>query len=402
MVCVVEGLCQSKMSKWNFANQYNPDFEYRYAYALWEENDSLSIVLKIMLRSGTTKRGKGSFSKEKVRFIMWLTNSYESKSTLNRWEFESKKKEVEPNSFSFNLKIKKPIESSSYLFVMPADKEDVSDINVLDIPISKFNKPQYSKVKISLNTTYESLVNNFISDQDTLILETDSDSTYIRCEYYRYLFQPALPPMSMRDNSESEIRIFPDTTIYFKSPSKFITSKRGAYVFTNKEGGPGKRILFNTSKTYPALRKVKDLVDPILYIASDEERRQIKSSTKPKIKLDEFWLDLTKDKQKSKLLLKAYYQRVLQANSLFADYKDGWKTDRGMIYIIFGPPTEVYKSDYRQLWKYKKTNKSAAVTFIFEEKLGPFGTIYYDLVNSEEYTNVWFNKVDSWRKGIIE
>ena len=37
-----------------------------------------------------------------------------------------------------------------------------------------------------------------------------------------------------------------------------------------------------------------------------------------------------------------YYRRVRFANEEFTQYKDGWKTDRGMIYILFGPPNQVF------------------------------------------------------------
>ena len=34
--------------------------------------------------------------------------------------------------------------------------------------------------------------------------------------------------------------------------------------------------------------------------------------------------------------------------SLFTSYKQGWKTDKGMIYIIFGAPDEVLKDGERE------------------------------------------------------
>lgn len=45
-----------------------------------------------------------------------------------------------------------------------------------------------------------------------------------------------------------------------------------------------------------------------------------------------------------------YYNRIAQANRLFRSYTEGWLTDRGMVYVIFGPPVrrEQFQSDGRQ------------------------------------------------------
>ena len=35
-------------------------------------------------------------------------------------------------------------------------------------------------------------------------------------------------------------------------------------------------------------------------------------------------------------LMEEYYRRVSYSNENFDGWKDGWETDRGMIYILFG------------------------------------------------------------------
>lgn len=41
-----------------------------------------------------------------------------------------------------------------------------------------------------------------------------------------------------------------------------------------------------------------------------------------------------------------YFRRVRYANANFSLFQEGWKTDRGMIYILFGPPTEIIRQEY--------------------------------------------------------
>jgi GWxTD domain-containing protein len=61
-----------------------------------------------------------------------------------------------------------------------------------------------------------------------------------------------------------------------------------------------------------------------------------------------FWQSHIGDPRKARKVATLYYQRVRAVNELFSNYKEGWKTPRGMTYILFGPPSSVwhYKPPY--------------------------------------------------------
>ncbi|MBI87114.1 MAG: hypothetical protein CMG63_03430 [Candidatus Marinimicrobia bacterium] len=72
-------------------------------------------------------------------------------------------------------------------------------------------------------------------------------------------------------------------------------------------------------------------------------------------------------------LMEEYYRRVSYSNENFDGWKDGWETDRGMIYILFGPPDKVDRtnpsmanSTLYQVWSYYKINKQ----FVFKDQNG--------------------------------
>ena len=58
-----------------------------------------------------------------------------------------------------------------------------------------------------------------------------------------------------------------------------------------------------------------------------------------------------------------YFKRVEFANSNFKGYKEGWDSQMGMIYILFGRPDDVEEYNdpigryYQQRWHYYKVNK---------------------------------------------
>ena len=74
-----------------------------------------------------------------------------------------------------------------------------------------------------------------------------------------------------------------------------------------------------------------------------------------------------------------YYSRVQMANERFAGFRDGWKTDMGMIYIIFGPPNDVerhpFDSGFKpyEIWYYHTINRE--FTFMDEAGFGEYRLI---------------------------
>jgi GWxTD domain-containing protein len=88
----------------------------------------------------------------------------------------------------------------------------------------------------------------------------------------------------------------------------------------------------------------KWLNEEVLYIISDEERKafgRLNTDEERENFIEQFWLrrDPTPDTPENEYE-EEHYRRIAYANETFASGIPGWKTDRGMIYIKFGPPDE--------------------------------------------------------------
>ena len=88
----------------------------------------------------------------------------------------------------------------------------------------------------------------------------------------------------------------------------------------------------------------KWLDEEVRWIISDEERAAFKRYTTDDEKqafIEQFWLrrDPTPDTEENEFK-EEHYRRIAWANDRFASGIPGWKTDRGQIYIKFGPPDE--------------------------------------------------------------
>ena len=198
---------------------------------------------------------------------------------------------------------------------------------------------------------------------------------------------------------------------------KIDTMKTGSYVFELSVIDPVKNInviktkkffLYTTTddkmssnkgnedylKSEFALMTEKDLDDMFektLYIRQNTETNNYKSfrtvEEKRKFMYD-FWKKRDSDlSTPQNEYLKSYFKRMGEANKQFKeDYKEGWKTDRGRIYLLYGVPNDVdffpFESDTKSyiIWKFNSLPGQGPTEAIFIEK--ETGTGVYRLVSS--------------------
>src|SRR5689334_23463853 len=89
----------------------------------------------------------------------------------------------------------------------------------------------------------------------------------------------------------------------------------------------------------------KWLNEDVSYIITDEERaafKKLQTDEEREQFIEQFWLrrDPTPDTVENEFK-EEHYRRIAYANEHFAAGIPGWKTDRGQMYIKFGPPDEI-------------------------------------------------------------
>jgi len=89
----------------------------------------------------------------------------------------------------------------------------------------------------------------------------------------------------------------------------------------------------------------KWLNDDVVYIITDEERKafsRLATDEERQSFVEQFWLrrDPTPDTEENEYK-EEHYRRIAYANEHYASGIPGWKTDRGRIYIMYGPPDEI-------------------------------------------------------------
>ncbi len=152
---------------------------------------------------------------------------------------------------------------------------------------------------------------------------------------------------------------------------------------------------------YPNLRTATQLIEPLRYLTSTADHRRLANASDAKRAVDEFWLGAAQDNQTTgKALIRSYYGRVAAANRLFAAHKAGFLTDRGLLYVVLGPPQSVRRlATGDEEWEYARVSPNGPTTFSFRPRPSTFAPDNYELVRRPEYEKLWYGAVQQWRTG---
>ena len=122
------------------------------------------------------------------------------------------------------------------------------------------------------------------------------------------------------------------------------------------------------------------------YVATDEEKAlfaQLDADVGKREFLVEFWTKILKGRlERQPIKRLQYLQRVEEANEKYETVgKEGWQTDRGRVYILYGPPEDLERfpsmseNKPHEIWHYH--NIESGVDFVFIDRLGFGNFILY-------------------------
>lgn len=243
---------------------------------------------------------------------------------------------------------------------------------------------------------------SYINSQEEITVQYKAPiSVTIYVRYYNRDFPLASPPFSVNDPKPFQYK--PDSLFSVQLSStgsfNFKTTKKGFYHFqldtTKREG----LTLFYFSDAFPEIKKAEDLVAPLRFITSKQEYEELNNNLNKKAGIEKFWLNSTGNQERAKEIIRKYYNRVQDANSYFTSYLEGWKTDRGMIYLIYGAPNFIYRTLNSETWIYGEENNVNSLSYSFTKVNNPFTNNDYILERSVVYKQSWYTAVDIWRQG---
>ncbi|MFT3886407.1 MAG: GWxTD domain-containing protein [Flavobacteriales bacterium] len=159
--------------------------------------------------------------------------------------------------------------------------------------------------------------------------------------------------------------------------------------------------LFVMKDCFPDIRTSLDMVPPLRYITSLQEWDRITAATDKRKEVERFWLDASGDRERAREAIAAYYGRVESANRHFTSFVEGWKTDRGLVHIIFGTPSTIRKGEGGETWIYGEETNLMSLTFTFVKRDDPYSDNDLVLRRDPQLKSAWYRNVESWRNGRI-
>jgi GWxTD domain-containing protein len=252
-----------------------------------------------------------------------------------------------------------------------------------------------------LNEKYLPIFNNVTHEKNIWLAHPKLSSNKLWVRYYNRRFDVPAPPFS--DNKLVKFSYKPDSLYSVQiNDSGYVNlslKDKGFYHFQKDTAKQDGFTLFIYKGNYPEVTVVDQLTEPLRYLTSTIEFSNIVESDDIKKAVDYFWLDKCGSKERARETIKQYYGRVEKANKLYTSFVEGWKTDRGMIAIIFGEPHSISKSLDSETWFYNNERAYSYITFNFIKVKNPFSDNDYILTRDPGFKPQWYRAVESWRQG---
>jgi len=185
-----------------------------------------------------------------------------------------------------------------------------------------------------------------------------------------------------------------------KTKKMFTKAAVGIYQILESKNTENGMSVLAFENDFPKINTAKDMISPLKYFCTNEEFLQLNKIKNQKIAIDKFWLNRTKGEEgQARRIINTFYKRVEDANTFFTSYKAGWKTDRGMIMIVFGAPNIIYQSKEGESWIYGEKNNAFSLNFTFTKMENKFTNNDYQLNRSLYFKNIWNTAQNAWRDG---
>jgi GWxTD domain-containing protein len=262
------------------------------------------------------------------------------------------------------------------------------------------NGAQNFKV-VSTFSGYPKFMRFFLSGERFIVQYRDRNIDSIYVDYF--IPENELPRPPVTATSDYTMKYTPDTSYVFPmiDTVDYNLKLEGMYlVKVDKDEDIG-LTLFNFGGTFPEVKTPRELMEPLFYLATLAEYRDLRTQANRKLAVDNFWLRMGNSVEKSRELIRIYYNRVVYSNLYFTSNKEGWKTDQGMIFILFGPPTRIQMTGNGESWYYFAKRRGKVVEFKFAREQDAFSDqniIWQKTPESQSFRN---EAIRSWRSGKV-
>ena len=275
-------------------------------------------------------------------------------------------------------------------FYVPLDRQPDNGILFFTIVDEKDSKLVQQFIR---NNDSGTIGKNWLYENDSVCYSSTTDVKFYKQGYGL--------PLPITDYAAASLKFFQaDSLIDYSS-----IGRKKCYGFTETgfvelEGEEAVEIKAVVTAGYPEIKTAGQLASSLRYLSYDSTIMNL-TWNEQKIKVDSFWLSLTRGQEQARRLLQGYYRRVRFANTQFTDWRPGYLTDRGEVYILLGTPDAVYISMETERWVYFPEGNGPGEQFVFRYVKFREQPIGWYLDWKPHYANLLSWGRDKWLNGKI-
>lgn len=385
----------------NKINDLNPN------YLVYHESDSLSyLYLEIATKELLYVRESSSKPFEaELLFRYEIYEDYKGKVLIDSatkvlYDYKSK---VKNKRILARIPLSMDYGKNGIIKVIAYDvNKKIKDEAVIEINKSDRLSSQF--FLISEKQTGNLCFDSYISTVDSLVVKSEYNKNQdFMVDYFNTNYPASVPPFSK--NRTLEIPEDRDSLFLLSIENKrgeITLNKRGSYFVRSVDSNTYSLTIQKLDSNFDSFYSYMGMIEPLKYICTSAEYLSLSTAENKREAVESFWLKVGGSKERSRVVIEEYYRRVELANKFFTSYKEGWKTDRGMLSIVMGLPNTIYKTKNGETWIYgTPSNMMMSLTFNFNKENTDKNNNDYQLVRYRTYRDYWYRACESWRQGRI-
>jgi GWxTD domain-containing protein len=328
-----------------------------------------------------------------------LDYNAKDKSDPHRVYIDEKQVSVENGNVNFYFDLKKPKTDNISIYLKIDINEKIGSKKITNELALRLNSNRTAD-NFGLFKGDFLVTQNFVKETDSLeIRSLLNDKSDFKIVEYIHDFDYAVSPVVVNQRNAPK-PLYVDTLLNMQTNTKFVVGRKVMCYFIKDTTDRSGICVLSVDSRYPKYTQATDLIKPLAYISTNHEYNGLRMTDNAKRALDQYWLSLHNGNHiTAKRTIKELYNRVSEANMLFTGYKEGWKTDKGMIYMVMGNPDLIRHTRDKEIWIYTKYAKYSEVNFTFSKRSNQFIEDHFELNRFTDFQQVWFPAVESIRNG---
>ncbi len=392
-------------TKWNLSAIYNPSSSRIHpAFRVYHNTDNSSLLL-IKLFPNELLFNQANPTGEFLSKVSVQVQAYEIKDD----------KPVLADSITYTYSIKQENVGRRYLSQIPLKMETGKryqirvvtrdllrgDLSLRFIEVDKVGL--FSEQNFNVTNEHGVPYFNNVMQVGMLYRIQHRNTSYQNLYIFYYKNETSLPKPTFATSQAENIYRRPDSIYVINYTPELLLSfsYNGLYHFRFDTNQPDGLSIANFGQNFPKIKTPEELVKPLAYITTTADYNQLLQEENKKLATDNFWLEIAETTGRAREMIRIYYNRVYFSNYYFSNNVPGWKTDRGMVYIVYGPPKNMEKTPNSETWIYYMKGAGSTINFTFKYTPNSYSLENFVLRRSESHDWHWREAVDSWRRGEI-